>query len=411
MATALLAVLAAAVGLTSCLRVPPPVLLPAPGLSPSSLPATLEIRAAAPRTRGNAVEVLLNGEQIFPAMLEAVRSARRTITLAHYAYQAGPVARELTRALGERCRAGVGAKILLDGFGSRNIPAEYVEAMRGDGCQVAFFRPLTDVLAANYRNHRRIVVIDGRLGFTGGAGIGPKWRGDGDVEGHWRETSVRVQGPAVEYLQRAFAENWLEATGDRLGAEYYPASPDMPGDVSAQVITGSPLAGDFDIYTMFLLAVESARHSIHITNPYFLPDEALRQALARAVGRGVRVVLLAPGPIDWALARHASRAGFGRLLRQGVEIYEYTPALLHAKTLVVDGLWSTVGSANVDNRSFALNAELNLAMLDAGVARQLEHVFADDLARSRKVDYIRWQSRGVLGRFLEWLAVPLRPLL
>jgi cardiolipin synthase len=391
--------------------VPPPVLLPPGGVTAPGLPAALHAYTGALPVDGNAVEILLNGEQILPAIRDAIRSARRTVTLAHYIFRAGESGREIAEALAERSRAGVAVRVLLDGFGSRNIPAAYLDLMRAAGCEVAFYRRPTDLSSANHRNHRRILVVDGRLGITGGSGIAPKWEGNGQVPGRWRETSVRVEGPVVEYLQRAFAENWLAATGRPLGAEYHPEHAPAAGDVSAQVITGSPLRGRFDIYTMLVLAIAAARRSILITNPYFLPDAALGDALVRAVDRGVRVVLLAPGPIDYALARHASRTNFGWLLRGGVEIHEYQPALLHAKTMVIDGLWSTVGSANVDNRSFAINDELNLAMLDADVARRLEAVFADDLGRSRRVDLARWRSRGLRDRVLELLAAPLHLLL
>ncbi|HLQ24197.1 MAG TPA: phospholipase D-like domain-containing protein, partial [Gemmatimonadales bacterium] len=313
-----------------------------------SLSTALEDYTSARVVGGNRIEVLLNGEQIFPAMLEAIGSARRTITFAQYFYGQGPIARDLARALAERCRAGIGVKVLLDSFGSRNISSEYVEQMQLSGCHVVFFRPLGRLLTANYRNHRRILVIDGRLGFTGGAGVGRKWMGNGRVEDHWRDTDVRVDGPVVEHLQRAFAESWLEATGMALdGPAYYPQPYEARGEVSAHVVRSAPVAGQFAIYSMFLLAVSSAQRSVYITNPYFLPGSALTDALIQAVSRGVRVAVLAPGPIDYNLVRRLSRANFGRLLREGVEIYEYKPALLHAKTMIIDGVWATVGSANL----------------------------------------------------------------
>ncbi len=399
-------------GATACAHLPPRVGLPSAPLSAPALPAALADYTSSPLIGGNRVDILLNGEQIFPAMLEGIRSARRTVTFAQYWYGRGPVASELAAALAERCRAGVGVKMLLDAFGSRNISRDSVEQMRNAGCHVLVFRPLGQLATANYRNHRRILVIDGRIGFTGGAGVGRKWMGDGRVEDHWRDTDVRVEGPVVEYLQRGFAESWLEATGMPLeGEAYYPRPWEPRGQVAAQVIAGSPLAGRFSIYSMFLLAIASAQRSIYITNPYFLPDATLTDALLEAVRRGVRVAVLAPGPIDYNLVRRLSRARFGRLLQGGVEIYEYNPALLHAKTMIVDGVWATVGSANLDNRSFAINAELNLAVYDAGVAQRLERIFTDDLRYSSKVDYERWNSRGVLSRLLELVASPLRDLL
>lgn len=409
---AALATALASLALASCARLPPPPPLAAVPASPASLPAALERHGASPAVGGNQVEVLLNGEQIFPAMLGAIRSARRTITFAQYTYGRGRVAREIAAAFAERCRAGVGANVLLDGFGSRNIAPDLVELMSGSGCHVEFFRPLARLDTLDARNHRRILVIDGGLGFTGGAGVGRKWMGDGRVEDYWRDTDVRVEGPAVEHLQRAFAENWLEATGlDLAGRAYYPDAPEPRGAASVQVVAGSPGSGRFAIYSMFLLAISSARHSVHITNPYFLPDEAITGALIQAARRGVHVAVLAPGPIDYNLVRRLSRRSFGRLLQAGVEIYEYGPALLHSKTLVVDGVWATVGSANLDNRSFAINAELNLAVADAEVAQRLERVFFDDLRYARKIDYERWSARGLTQRLLELVAAPLRDLL
>jgi cardiolipin synthase len=405
-----LAAAAAALTLAACALLPPPV-APAPAaLTPASLPALLERHGAAPPVGGNRVALLLNGEEIFPAVLDAIRSAHRTITFAQYAYGRGPMASQVAAALAERCRAGVGAKVLLDAFGSRAIAPELVGGMSRSGCHVVFFRPLGRLESVDVRNHRRILVVDGQVGFTGGAGVGRKWMGNGRVEDHWRDTDVRVEGPAAADLQRAFAENWLEATGRALdGAPPPPAAP--RGESVVQVIAGSPGAGRFATYAMFLLAIGAARRSLDITNPYFLPDDAITDALIDASRRGVRVRILGPGPIDYNLVRRLSRGGFGRLLESGVEIYEYGPALLHSKTMVVDGAWATVGSANLDNRSFAINAELNVGVSDAAFAAQLDRAFSDDLRFARKVDYERWSTRG-FGQFLiELLAAPFRPLL
>ena len=288
--------------------------------------------------------------------------------------------------------------------------------MRQAGCKVATFRPLSplSLLAAvglrrdNKRNHRRILVVDGRIGFTGGSGISPKWMGDGRTEGQWRDTDVRMEGPIVASLQGAFVENWLEATGDVLGGDaYFPPLP-RRGSLSAQIVRSSPAGGSFSMYTMFLLAMSSARRSIYITNPYFLPDERMTRVLREAPGRGVRVVVLLPGTIDNNIVRQASRSTFGKLLRAGIEIYEYQPGLLHAKTMTIDGIWATIGSTNLDTRSFALNEELNAVMYGKDVAGQLDQHFADDLRYSRKIDYRQWRSRGFFPRLLEVLSLPVR---
>jgi cardiolipin synthase A/B len=382
---------------------------------PAFIP-TIEAYTVAPVGGGNTVDVLLNGDQIFPAQLAAIRSARETITYAQYFYEEGPIGREIAEALADRCRAGVRAHILLDGFGTIQMPAEYRETITRAGCQVASFRPLSPLSllaavgfgSANKRNHRRILVVDGRIGFTGGSGVSPKWMGDGRTKGHWRDTDVRVEGPVVASLQGAFVENWLDATNNVLGGESYFPRPPRPGSVFAQIVRSSPAGGSFSMYTMFLLAISSARRSIYVTNPYFLPDARMAQALIDAPGRGVRVVVLLPGAIDNNIVRQASRSKFGELLKAGVEIYEYQAGLLHAKVMTVDGIWATIGSTNLDSRSFALNEELNAVVYHTTVVAQLEQVFADDLKYSRKIEYQQWRGRGFFNQLLEVLSLPVR---
>jgi cardiolipin synthase len=398
----------------ACTRVHPHLSLPEMALGEPSFFPTIEAVTGAPIVGGNAVDVLLNGEEIFPAMLEAIRSAERTITYAQYFYEDGPVARDLAEALAERCRAGLGVSVLLDSFGALYAPREYTDLMRQSGCQLAWFRPLTrDVLGrANNRNHRRILVVDGRIGFTGGSGVSRRWMGNGRIENHWRDTDLRIEGPAVEYLQGAFAENWLETTGIVLGGDPYFPRPIQPqGLVFAQVIRSSPAGGSFAMYTTFLLALASARRSIYITNPYFVLDVPMQNALLQARARGARVAVLVPGAIDHNIVRQASRGQFGRLLRAGVEIFEYRAGLLHSKTMVIDGIWATVGSTNLDNRSFALNEELNIVMYNRAVARRLETIFDEDVRHAAKLEYRSWRARGFVARFLEFLAGPIRDLL
>jgi cardiolipin synthase len=409
--------LAALLSLTTtaaCSGPPRHVVLPALALGEPSFFPTLEAYAGAPIVGGNAVELLLNGEQIFPAVVEAIRGARRTITYAQYYYEDGPVARDIAEALAERCRAGVGVNILLDAFGSTGMPQVYFERMRDAGCHVVWFRPLTQTVFRRYhhRNHRRILVVDGRIGFTGGAGVSRKWMGNGRIEHHWRDTDVRVEGPVVEYMQAAFAENWLEATGMVLGGEaYFPRPIEARGQMHAQVARSSPAGGSTAMYTTLMLALSSARRSVLVTNPYFVLDEMMQDAVLRTVRRGVRVAVLVPAVIDHNIVRLASRAQFGDLLEAGVEIYEYTPALLHAKTMVIDGVWATIGSTNLDNISFSVNDELNLIVYDRGIAGRLEAVFHDDVKVSRRVSYEDWKNRGLRARLLELLALPIRNLL
>ena len=397
-----------------CARVHPHVALPALALGEPSFFPTLEAYASAPIIGGNSAEFLLNGEQIFPSILEAIRSARKTITYAQYFYEDGPVSRDVAEALAERCREGVGVNILFDAFGTLSMPREYAELLRRSGCHVAYFRPLAQYIFRRYnnRNHRRILVVDGRVGFTGGSGVSRKWMGNGRVAHHWRDTDIRVEGPVVEYLQAAFAENWLETTGVVLGGEaYFPRPIEPRGQVYAQVVRSSPAAGSFAMYTTFLLAVSAARETIEITNPYFVLDDRMQKTLIDAAARGVRVKVLVPGEIDHNIVRQASRRQFGAMLRAGIEIYEYSPALLHSKTMVIDGVWVTIGSTNLDNRSFAVNDELNLIVYSRPVAQQLERIFADDISVSKPVRYADWRKRGLAAKLLEVMALPLRDLL
>ena len=401
-------------GAAGCARPVPHLALPDVLLGEPSFFPTLEAYAGSPIVGGNAVEVLLNGEEIFPALVNAIHSAQLTINYAQYFYEDGPVARDVAEALAERCRAGVGVNVLLDGFGTLSMPVEYVDLMKSSGCHVVHFRPLGSLAVRKYanRNHRRILVVDGRIGFTGGSGVSRKWMGNGRLEGHWRDTDVRVEGPVVEYLQAAFAENWLEATGMVLGGDgYFPGPIEPRGKIYAQVARSSPAGGSYAMYTTMLLALSSARRSVYITNPYLILDDKMRQTLIDLVKRGVRVIVLVPGAIDHNIVRQASRAQFGEMIQAGIEIYEYTPALLHAKTVVIDGVWATIGSTNFDNRSFAGNDELNMILYDRGVARKLEQVFLADIQASRQVTYKDWKHRGLSSKMLEVLAFPIRDLL
>jgi cardiolipin synthase A/B len=395
-----------------CSRVTPHLELPHLETRQPAFAATLGGYSGTPVVPGNRVEILLNGQEIFPTKLAMIRSARRTINYAQYVFESGKPAEEIAAALSERCRAGIQVNVLLDAVGALAMPGQLRTEMTEAGCRVETFRPLRPFTLDryNYRNHRRILVVDGVVGVTGGSGISGKWSGNGKEAGHWRDTDVRIEGPVVEQLQGAFAENWLEATGVAIGGPaYFPRRRlDYKGDVDAQVVRSSPAGGSSAMYTVFLLALSSAQRSIHITNPYFVPDEKMMSTLLDAAQRGVKVKLLIPGAIDHNLVRQASRSAFGRLLTGGVLIYEYRPALLHAKTMVIDGIWSTVGSTNLDHRSFALNEELNVVVYDSDVAGRLEEVFQQDLANAKQVTYGDWSDRGLTSRFLELLSWPLR---
>jgi cardiolipin synthase len=389
----------------------PPVTLGEPAFYP-----TLEAYTDAPIMAGNRIDVLLNGDETYPVMLRDIKSARQTITFSQYLYEGGSLGRQFAEAFAERCRAGIRADILLDSHGSGSTPAEIIALMRDAGCRVEYFHRVEapavifpwKLLDYNYRSHRRILVIDGRVGFTGGYGIADSWSGDGRTAQHWRDTNARIEGPAVKFLQAAFAESWLQTTGVAIGGEgYFPALHSV-GSTFAQIVRSSPAGGSFQIYMLFLITINSARKSILITNPYFIPDDVITEALTKAAARGVRVIVLTPGEIDSRLTYTASRSHYGPLLLGGAQIFEYQTALLHAKTMVVDGTWATIGSTNFDNRSFALNEELNLTVYDAALARRLEEIFREDLQHSKNITYEEWNSRGIFERLFEIFTFPVK---
>jgi cardiolipin synthase A/B len=397
-----------------CARPDSHVVLPEQAIGEPAFIATVEAHTGAPVVAGNTVDLLLNGDEFFPAMLKEIRAARETINYAQYSWADGPVSRDISEALAERCRAGVAVNLLLDAVGTSAMPTEYIDLMRQAGCRVEHFRPVSRAALHrfNYRNHRRVLVVDGRVGFTGGSGVSAKWMGNGRTKGQWRDTDARVRGPIVAFLQGTFADSWRTETGIVLGGRaHFPGADPVARGVRAQVVRSSPGGGSYDVYTMYLLAIAGARRTIHMTNPYFVPDTTMADALVKAARRGVRVTVLVPGEIDHNLVRQASRRGFGPLLQAGIRIHEYRAGLLHAKTMVVDGEWATVGSTNVDNRSFALNDEMNLVVYDRGVAGRLDRVFAEDLGHAARVDYETWRARPLRDRVIETLALPIRDLL
>jgi len=372
---------------------------------------TLEAHTLSSPIGGNRAELLLNGDQIFPAMLTAIRRARATVTFANFIFEDGAIAQEMTAALAERCRAGVRVHVLLDAVGSSQMPRRYRTELTEAGCRFAWFHSLNPfaLKRINHRNHRRILVVDGRVGFTGGIGVGTNWTGDGREVGHWRQTDVRVEGPVVRLLQAAFAENWRDATGTLLGGDAYFPPAERRGELAIQSVKSSPASGSAEAYLLFLLAIDGARSSIYLTNPYFVPDSAMADALVRAAKRGVQVSVITAGATQGVLdrlVRRASHAHYARATKAGVKMYEYGPALLHAKTLVVDARWVSIGSANLDNRSFALNNELNVVFLDPGIATRLIAVFRQDLQFARPVKEDELQHR--LSQFFYLPILPLR---
>jgi cardiolipin synthase len=364
-----------------------------------------------PVVAGNRVTALLNGDEAFPAMLEAIRSARRSIALEAYIFWPGTVGTTFAEALAERARAGVATHLLLDAMGSKKLDEELIGRMRDAGVQVVYFRPLRwyTLDRVNHRTHRKLLIVDGRVGFTGGLGIADLYLGHAQDKDHWRDGQFRAEGPVVGQLQAAFLDNWIQTGGPLLhGEDYYPPL-DSAGGAWAQAVHSSPGGGTESLRLMYHLAIASAGRSILIANPYFVPNTLAVGMLVEARRRGVRVEIIAPGPItDAGLVRRASRAKWGPLLEAGVRIYEYQPTMYHNKLMVVDDYWVTVGSTNFDNRSFRLNDEANLNVFDETFARAQAEIFARDRAHSREVTLEEWRGRPVSERLEEFVARMLR---
>ena len=357
---------------------------------------------------GNRVEVTQNGDGTFPRLWEDLRSARQAITLQLYYGAPGQTADVLTAILRERASAGVRVFVLYDAFGTVDIPSAHRDALRSSGVVVEPFRPvrLSTLHLAQNRSHVRGIVIDGRIGWTGGFGIDDKWLGDGRTNGSWRETNVRFEGPAVRQLQAAFAAAWVEATGVMFTGRA--TIEERPDGATAGLLYTAPTLGSTAAERFFALSIGAARKTLYITNAYFAPDRNFIDLLTAAAQRGVDVRILTAGPrTDVNVVRFAGRAWYDTLLRSGVRLYEWQPTTLHAKTFVVDGLWSTVGSMNFDNRSMALNDESNLMVLDRTVGGEMNRMFRDDLQHAREIRLdtfnARWWFQRMAERGANWL--------
>ena len=353
---------------------------------------------------GNEAQTLVNGDEIFPAMLAAIRQAEHSVTFETYIYWSGSIGREFAEALAERSRAGVAVHVLLDWLGSAKMDESMLQDMKDAGVEVArYHKPHWSHLARfNNRTHRKLLVIDGRIGFTGGVGIADLWRGDAQDTEHWRDTHFRIEGPVVAQMQAVFVDNWIKSSGVVLHGELYFPRVDPVGESRAQMFSSSPTGGGESMQLMYLMAITAASRSIDLANAYFVPDELASKALAAAAQRGVRVRIITPGPtIDSEVVRRASRARWGELLAAGVRIAEYQPTMFHVKSMVVDGLMVSVGSTNFDNRSFSLNDEANLNVFDAEFARRQVEIFEDDWKLSRQMTLEMWQQRPWTEKLLE----------
>jgi cardiolipin synthase len=357
-----------------------------------------------PVISGNRFEMLLNGDHIFPSMLEGIRSARQTITFETFIYWSGEIGEQIAQALADKAREGIAVHVLLDWVGSSKMDKRYLDLLRDAGAEVIqYHKPhWTGLGRMNDRTHRKLLVIDGHIGFTGGVGIAPEWTGHAQNEKHWRETHFRVAGPVVGHMQAVFMDNWVKATGNVLhGPGYFPDVESM-GDGLAHMFSSSPSGGSDDMQLMYLMAITAATHSIHLASAYFVPDKLTINAIVEAAKRGVKVQIIMPGKrIDTHTVREASRACWGDLLRAGVEMYEYQPTMFHCKLLVVDEYLVSVGSTNFDNRSFKLNDEANLNIYDRDFAKQQTAVFAEDLKKSQQVTLEAWMHRPFTEKLIE----------
>jgi cardiolipin synthase A/B len=364
--------------------------------------------------RGNRVETLLNGNEIFPAMLKAIREAEKTITFETYIYWSGAIGRKFAETLSEKARQGVRVHVLLDWVGSEKMEEASIQTMRDAGVEIEKYHPPTwrTWRRINNRTHRKILVLDGKTGFTGGVGIADEWLGDAQGPDNWRDTHYRIEGPVVAQLQAAFADNWTKVKGSVLhGGEYFPELKEH-GSNLAQVFKSSIEGGAESMHLMYLLSIAAAKKSIHLSMAYFVPDALARDAMVAALKRGVRIQIILPSRyIDKPLVRSASRGTWGVLLRSGAEIYEFQPTMYHCKLLIVDELWVSVGSTNFDSRSFKLNDESNLNVYNQEFAERQVADFKVDLTRSRQITFQEWESRPLTEKAWEYSLKIIRPQL
>ena len=365
---------------------------------------SMSVLLGPPLLDGNRVETLINGDRIFPSMLQAISSAKETINFETYIYWSGDIGRQFAEALADRARAGVKVHVLVDWVGSQKMDNESIEVMKQAGVDFRKYRPLRwyNLARVNNRTHRKLLVVDGRIGFTGGVGIADEWAGDAQDPKHWRDNQYRIEGPAAAQMQAAFMDNWTKVSGSVLhGSVYFPVLQRV-GTMPAQVFQSSSQGGAESMHLMYLLSIAAATRTIDLAMAYFVPDAITSEALVAAMNRGVKLRLILPNEhTDADFVRRASRAGWGPLLKAGALIYEYQPTLYHVKLLVVDGLWSSVGSTNFDSRSFRLNDEANLNVYDAEFARTQTATFEADLRSARRITYEEWETRPLTEKLME----------
>ena len=378
-----------------------------PGDFTALLPSIVGITQAS-LDAGNDVKLLQNGDQIFPPMLADIAAARQSVHVESYIWWKGPICDKLASALATKASQGVEVRLLVDASGGRKMDRKLEKLMLDSGVQVRQFHPLrfSNLGRMNNRDHRKLAIIDGRIAYIGGFGFAKEWEGHAQDRDHWRDTGLRVNGPVVNRIQGAFCENWIEETGEVPAGEKYFPHLGAAGPTQAHVAYTSPNGSVSSVQVLYYLAITSARREIIIQNPYVLPDDDAIAALGDAVKRGVDVKIMVPatGSSDSPIVQHASHHQFGALLKNGVKIWEYRPTLLHQKIIVVDGIWSCVGSTNFDDRSFQLNDEISLGVLDRNVANGLRTAFANDLRGAKERHYDEWRHRSLWHKLIDQLA-------
>jgi cardiolipin synthase A/B len=371
-----------------------------------ALPSVASLTGS-PIVPGNRVQVLENGDGFFPVLFDDLAKARQTIHLETYVWWEGDICNQLADALAAKARQGVEVRLTLDAAGSNKGDDELFERMKDAGVKISFYHPfqIQDLGLINNRTHRKLAIFDGRVAHVFGHGIAKEWTGDGQDAEHWRDTGVRLEGPIVNSIQAVFAENWVEQTAEVLVGEKYFPKLTAVGPVRAHVTASSPHGGVSQLEMLYKLAIATAQKELIIQNPYFIPDGEMVGLLEKAVRRGVKVRVMVPGQVtDSSIVRHAGHRRFEELLKHGVEIYEYQRTLNHQKVMIVDGLWSHVGSTNLDDRSLDINDEASVGLIDPDVAARLENSFKADLRYSKRLDAASWEKRPLWHKAVDRLS-------
>lgn len=355
---------------------------------------------------GNQIQDLQNGDQIFPAMIQAIREAKTSINLETYIYWSGEVSQRFIAAMTARARAGVAVHVLVDWVGARKMDDKVISELRSAGVHFEYFHPLNPYTAAhmNNRTHRKLLIVDGRIGFAGGADIADAWSGNATQPDHWRDMMFRVTGPIVAQIQAVFDDDWIATTSSiLLGTEYFPVLPHT-GDIAMQMFASSPDGGSQNMQLMYLMAINGARSSIDLEAAYFIADDLTMQALKQALKRGVKIRIVVPGPHSGVIARDASQEDWDEMLRADGHIYRFQPTLFHSKMMIVDKYLTIIGSANFDDRSFKINNEANLNIYDHAFGEHMSKIVDGDIARSKEVTLAEWQNRPWTRKVMDWLS-------